>query len=417
MKLLAGLVTFSLGLAANAKYEPKCGIICLSNMDCAGNSNAAPLDSSSGLPVNVQRSKRSLKPGSRMMGSAAQPGMYPWMAGIYVKTRERKGSDYDQICGGSIMNSRTIITAASCFTKEGTRTYKNGVKYNSRVLVGFPEGLPHPSSRHSDISSEAKSYGQGIFEIEKIIMHPRFSGRLPEEYDAAILVLKNPIVYHESIDNERAEKRDITFQKGVNGTAVYSRSYGWTRPACFANGRFDKEYLVKSNQAGQSKANCFATGYGKDQAGNVGKLNSGFMKFVQRETCKNQMNTLESVFTRKLTSLPKSIMCAHGEALNKVVGFPEDYSSSDVGADAVQGACEGDTGAPLNCMVMNPSGEPSQFIQTGVTAMGLPCGEEKMPNLYTRISGITSWMWNKAKPYGKVQFRSKPDEDFKPRGK
>lgn len=78
-----------------------------------------------------------LVPKKKILGAQADPGMFPWMAGIYVKTKERKGKQYpaklDKVCGGSIINSKTILTAATCFTQENKRTFKQRVKFNSKV--------------------------------------------------------------------------------------------------------------------------------------------------------------------------------------------------------------------------------------------------------------------------------------------
>jgi len=41
-------------------------------------------------------------------GSEASPGSYPWMAMLKIK------SSVSFICGGSIINNRTVLTAAHC---------------------------------------------------------------------------------------------------------------------------------------------------------------------------------------------------------------------------------------------------------------------------------------------------------------
>merc|ERR1712110_507863 len=136
----------------------------------------------------------------------------------------------------------------------------------------------------------------------------------------------------------------------------------------------------------------------------------------------NKMNTLEKSPFRnvgKLVEWPSSFMCYQGVSLTKVVGHALHYKqNAGSGAKHLQGACSGDTGSPLACMVLNENSfDTSQFIQTGVTGMGLTCGAEKVPGLYTRVSGIANWLYKTGRKYGKVQFRKAPDTSFKPRGR
>ena len=93
MKLLASVFVGFLGLA---KSDPKCGIVCLKGMDCDRNQASAPLtDVSSGLKPaekvvatgpDANRNRLVRQRIRRQLGSAAEPGMFPWMAGIFVKT-------------------------------------------------------------------------------------------------------------------------------------------------------------------------------------------------------------------------------------------------------------------------------------------------------------------------------------------
>jgi len=240
MKLLIGLVSFSLGLVAaeiKTKYEPRCGLTCLEDMPC-DNKNSAPLNPKHGESLSVDgKPKKASAPGQRMFGNAASPGMFPWMAGIYVKTSE-KAQRKEKICGGSIINSRTILTAASCFNERNSRSKLKNVQKYSKVFVGFPEGMPHPETTHDDISETAKANGQGVFEIERIKMHTHFNGRAPEQYDAAVIILKNSIVYHESVDSIQKEKASTEF----SNVTTSSSGYSWTRPACFAKSSFDENF-------------------------------------------------------------------------------------------------------------------------------------------------------------------------------
>ncbi|XP_063898963.1 modular serine protease isoform X2 [Helicoverpa armigera] len=50
-------------------------------------------------------------------GDPAKRGELPWHAGIYSK----KATPYEQICGGSIISSKVVVSAAHCFWESGHR--------------------------------------------------------------------------------------------------------------------------------------------------------------------------------------------------------------------------------------------------------------------------------------------------------
>ena len=52
--------------------------------------------------------------GSRIVGGkAALPGQFPWIAQIMA--RKKSDSEFEFICGGSLINEEIIVTAAHCF--------------------------------------------------------------------------------------------------------------------------------------------------------------------------------------------------------------------------------------------------------------------------------------------------------------
>ena len=112
--------------------------------------------------------------------------------------------------------------------------------------------------------------------------------------------------------------------------------------------------MRKTAASGNSLANCLASGYGKDQTGQMGRLNFGFMEFIQDKTCKNKLNTIKaSPIYQKLkgmkTKLPKSYLCAQGKKMDNVENMAIVLENN--GDDGVaMSACEGDTGSPLACM-------------------------------------------------------------------
>ena len=116
-------------------WEPKCGRICKKGWKCACSGDGAPQKYTT--EENEQRSCGA-GPSSVVNGMDAEPGMFPWAVGIRIRTSStREGA----ICGGTIINRRTILTAAHCFAEKSKTIDQNREKIlmqHSKVFVGFP---------------------------------------------------------------------------------------------------------------------------------------------------------------------------------------------------------------------------------------------------------------------------------------
>ncbi|KAK5640462.1 hypothetical protein RI129_011273 [Pyrocoelia pectoralis] len=99
-------------------------------------------------------------------GHAAPDGAYPYQISLQV---------YDQhLCGGSIMDATTILTAAHCINPEyeGLYTVKVGT-----VLV---------------------NEGGDVYEVAEARVHPNYSTQHTKN-DIAIVKLKSPIIFNEKV--------------------------------------------------------------------------------------------------------------------------------------------------------------------------------------------------------------------------
>ena len=149
-----------------------------------------------------------------------------------------------------------------------------------------------------------------------------------------------------------------------------------------------------------------ASGYGKDQNNKVGILNYSLVKSIQSETCRNKLNSDKNSpinkANMKLKVFPRTYTCAQGISAR-------DKKQRSKGK--IEAACEGDAGSPMVCYPTADTNDGvAQIIQTGITSMGLTCGAPKVPGIYTTVARISYWVYKTAKPYGFVQFRSKPDD-------
>jgi len=115
---------------------------------------------------------------------------------------------------------------------------------------------------------------------------------------------------------------------------------------------------------------CFATGWGKDQFGAAGQyqvvLKEIGLPVVNQAVCQDKLRTTRLGQKYKLHD---SFLCAGGVA----------------GKDT----CKGDGGSPLVC----PSKyDPNTYVQAGIVAWGIGCGENGVPGVYADVSKATCWI-------------------------
>ncbi|KAH0950194.1 hypothetical protein HN011_004072 [Eciton burchellii] len=180
-----------------------------------------------------------------------------------------------------------------------------------------------------DTKTKDEIYPHQDRDVERVIVHENFhSGALYNDY--AILILKNPIEYAENVD--------IVCLPEMNANFDGSR--------------------------------CFATGWGKDVFGKEGRyqviLKKVELPIVPHGSCQNILRTTR---LGKYFVLNNSFICAGGEA----------------GRDT----CKGDGGSPLVCPLRN---DPKRYVQAGIVAWGLGCGESGTPGVYANIAHARQWI-------------------------
>ena len=119
---------------------------------------------------------------------------------------------------------------------------------------------------------------------------------------------------------------------------------------------------------------CFATGWGKDQFGAAGEyqvvLKEVELPIVPQEQCEAALKKTRLGSTFRLH---ESFICAGG------------------GGGDGKDTCKGDGGSPLVC----PSKiEPSRYVQAGIVAWGIGCGENQTPGVYASVAKAVCWIDN-----------------------
>merc|ERR1711860_299303 len=105
---------------------------------------------------------------------------------------------------------------------------------------------------------------------------------------------------------------------------------------------------------------CFATGWGKDSFGKDGTyqviLKQVELDMVDKQTCQNRLRTTR---LGEFFKLDQTAICAGGE-------------------DQID-TCKGDGGGPLVCPVKGFNYNSPQYVQTGIVAWGIGCGQQGIP--------------------------------------
>merc|ERR1711992_425956 len=115
---------------------------------------------------------------------------------------------------------------------------------------------------------------------------------------------------------------------------------------------------------------CFATGWGKDKFGATGEyqvvLKEIDLPVVNHDDCQESLRKTRLGGKFKLDD---SFVCAGGIH----------------GKDT----CKGDGGSPLVCP---SSQDPNTYIQAGIVAWGIGCGEDGTPGVYADVSQASCWI-------------------------
>ncbi|NP_001037053.1 phenoloxidase-activating factor 2-like [Bombyx mandarina] len=131
--------------------------------------------------------------------------------------------------------------------------------------------------------------------------------------------------------------------------------------------------LPPARERAPAGVRCFATGWGKDKFGKEGRYQVIMKKVdvpvVDRNTCQSQLRRTR---LGRFFQLHSTFMCAGGE--------PD------------KDTCRGDGGSPLVCPI---DYEKNRYVQYGIVAWGIGCGEDGTPGVYVDVSNLRTWIDDK----------------------
>merc|ERR1711923_38957 len=180
-----------------------------------------------------------------------------------------------------------------------------------------------------DTQNETEPYPHQDRYVEALNIHPEFDGRNLHN-DFAVLFTSEDFVLASHIDTVCLPQADEIFEEST----------------------------------------CFATGWGKDKFGSAGQyqvvLKEIDLPVVSNYECQDR---LQSTRLGKKFKLHDSFICAGG------------VNGKDT--------CKGDGGSPLVC----PSKyDPDAYVQAGMVAWGIGCGEDGTPGVYASVSKALCWI-------------------------
>ncbi|KAM4039205.1 acrosin-like [Anomaloglossus baeobatrachus] len=138
------------------------------------------IDYTTGFPQPITCGNRPVSDDvkSRIVGGRdAQPGSWPWLVSVQQPIDEET---FLHLCGGSILNTHWVLTAAHCF-----KNHENDYVYSWRLVFG--------GNQLSVFGPEIEIRG-----ISQKIVHETYDPEI-EKNDVALLSVDRPIIYNRYI--------------------------------------------------------------------------------------------------------------------------------------------------------------------------------------------------------------------------
>jgi secreted trypsin-like serine protease len=280
-----------------------------------------------GKPADEER-------GKIVGGVPAAKGAYPFQVALFTTANGKNG----MMCGGSLITTKWVLTAAHCITKIA----ENDAPYPASMINVFAGGL---------------AFGEGDhIRAAKVIIHPKYTSRGLIANDIALIELERPV-------NESSGAKPITLATGPdNAPGTQVKLLGWG----------------KTTEGGASSKTLL-------------ELN---INIVDRKVCNSSIVEHRAIKSIEAFRVAQKQLRFSNDTLKTllvtaIAGAPPVTSDEIICAGEMAGgkdACQGDSGGPL---FISSQG---RFVQLGIVSWGEGCARPKLPSIYTRVASHVDWI-------------------------
>ena len=277
-------------------------------------------------------------------GTVAKTNQWPWQISVRILSDDKMTKKHH--CGGSVINSNYVISAAHCFKNQldenpnfSVDILTNADKWDLanefyKVYTG-PEVLQY---------FRKQEFVYYIFKSERIVVHPQYLGPPDYSNDVAVIQLQHHIPF--------------------NHPAFYEK----VMPICLETEETmpDNPNSYNLNKQTYQDTGFWVTGWGKesDEVIRSPQLMAVNLPFVDFDQCKRRYETYHRNYV-----VNELMLCAGGEE----------------GKDS----CQGDSGGPLVRRFYS-----QQWLLSGIVSFGSSCGARGIPGIYTKVSKIADWVYD-----------------------
>ncbi|XP_052128845.1 phenoloxidase-activating enzyme 1-like isoform X2 [Frankliniella occidentalis] len=327
-----------------------------------------PVDDRNDRPVNVEK-----EPNLRLLphsvcgpsstdriinGNKTNVYEYPWMARLGYQNRN---GNIAYRCGGSLINSRYVLTAAHCV--EGGRSTE------SLTTVRLGENDIRTEIDCSIISGTEVCAPPAIdVGVDEVISHPDFSlqGVNRLQNDVALVRLERRVMFTEAVKPICLPVGNEQF-KDLDRKKVTVAGWGTTENGKCCIGQPEDEHEPETEPVDAPVAESLApVGHGSSSLLQVN------VPVVPGQQCVD-------VYKSEVRISPSKQLCAGGTREGD--------------------SCQGDSGGPLKYAGIGHQTGDLRTVQFGIVSFGPKrCGSEGMPGVYTRVGYYMQWILRNMRP-------------------
>lgn len=283
-------------------------------------------------------------------GTQAAPGSYPFQAAILrVNSTNGKVTGVSPMCGGTVLTSRWILSAAHCFV-EGEGGKVEGIRSTKNLFVHV-----------GNTSLLAEDGARDWIPIKRIIAHPKYVTGTNVN-DIALVEL------------ERAPKRGVKVQQ----VTVVTRE---TEPADLPD---QAELRIigwgTTSEGGRPSPDLMETRLTAVDRNRCNRVLTSAL--VGSPDARRALEDLSYVF-----NLSPAARRTLEQQLPQIGGVvtPQMFCAG-AAVDGVD-TCQGDSGGPI----LSRKGD-GPLVQVGIVSFGIGCGHAEFPGVYTRLALYTDWI-------------------------